>query len=114
MELTPYLEGLRRDLAAAAAPGGPGIEQAANLLAGSLGAWAVLSRLEALGDAGPESPRGLPEAAEPAGGVRVEVGLRGGAAQWVISEPAPRPAAAPAPPTEIPDSGDLARITLRL
>lgn len=115
MELTPYLEGLRRDLAAAAAPGGPGIQQAANLLAGSLEASARLFLLEALSDAAAEITSRLSESAEPAGRVNVEVRLRGRDAQLVISEPSPTPAApAPAPPTEIPDSGDLARITLRL
>jgi hypothetical protein len=113
MELTPYLEGLRRDLSAAAAPGGPGIQQAADLLVGSLEASARLFLLEALSDAAAEITAKLTDST--LGRITVEVRLRGRDAQMVVSEPGPPPAAAPAPPpAEATDSGDLARITLRL
>src|SRR5205814_960825 len=56
MDLSPYLEALRRDLAASAAPGGPDIARAADLLGGSLEASARLCLLEALSDAAPPRP----------------------------------------------------------
>jgi hypothetical protein len=111
MELTPYLEGLRRDLSAAAAPGGPGIQQAADLLVGSLEASARLFLLEALSDAAAEITAKLTDST--LGRVTVEVRLRGRDAQMVVSEPTPAAAPTP-PPAEVTDSGDLARITLRL
>ena len=113
MELTPYLEGLRHDLSAAAAPGGPGIQQAADLLAGSLEASARLFLLEALSDAAAEITAKLADSA--LGQITVEVRLRGRDAQMVVSEPAPTRPSAPVPSAaETSDSGDLARITLRL
>ncbi len=113
MELTPYLEGLRRDLAAAAAPGGPDIRRAADMLASSLEASARLFLLEALSDAAAEITSRLAQVGDAGTNVSVEVRLRGRDAQLVISEPTVTPAA-PAPPAEVTDSGDLARITLRL
>ncbi|HET8661939.1 MAG TPA: toxin-antitoxin system HicB family antitoxin [Micromonosporaceae bacterium] len=104
MDLTPYLESLRRDLAAAAAPGGPEIAQAAELLTSSLDASVRLSLMEALADAAAEVTTKLASAS-------VEVRLRGRQAELVVTEV--KPAAAPPPPTAA-DSGELARITLRL
>lgn len=105
MDLTPYLENLRRDLAAVAAPGGPDIARAAELLAGSLEASARLSLMEALADAAAELTTKL-------GTASVEVRLRGREADLVVTEV--RPAPAPPPPPAAADSGDLARVTLRL
>lgn len=111
MDLSPYLEALRRDLAAAAAPGGAEVARAADLLTGSLEASARLCLLEALSDAAAEITRRLESAT-------VEVRLRGREADLVVARsmppepPTPPPPAAPAPPA--PDSGDVARITLRL
>lgn len=112
MDLAPYLEALRRDLAAASAPGGPDVARAADLLTGSLEASARLCLLEALSDAAAEITRRLESAT-------VEVRLRGREADLVVAramppEPPmpPPPAASPTPPA--PDSGDVARITLRL
>ncbi len=42
MDLLPYLDALRRDLLAAAAPGGPDVARAAELLTGALDAAARL------------------------------------------------------------------------
>ena len=81
MELTPYLDGLRRDLAAAAAPGGPEVQQAAELLGGSLDASARLCLLEALSDAAAEITTKLD-------GGSVDIRLRGREAL-----PAPEPVA---------------------
>jgi predicted HicB family RNase H-like nuclease len=105
MDLTPYLEGLRRDLTAAAAPGGPEITRAADVLAGSLEASARLCLLEALSDATAEITTQLDS-------VSVEVRLRGREADLVVND-TPR-MAAPAAPTPPADAGDLARVTLRL
>ncbi|GIG86686.1 hypothetical protein [Plantactinospora endophytica] len=110
MDLAPYLAALRRDLATAAAPGGPEISRAAELLAGSLDVSARLCLLEVLADATAEITSKLD-------GPTVEVRLRAREADLVVhqappeqpAEPAPAP---PSPPTE--PSGDVARITLRL
>jgi len=105
MDLTPYLENLRRDLAATAAPGGAEVAKAAELLASSLDASVRLSLMEALSDAAAEITTQLAAAS-------VEVRLRGREADFVVTEEVP-PAAAPPPPTPA-DTGDVARITLRL
>jgi hypothetical protein len=106
MDLSPYLEALRRDLAAAAAPGGPEIARAAELLAGSLEASVRLCLLEALSDATAEITSQLDAAS-------VEVRLRGREAALVVTE-APQFTSPPPPPPPPGDSPDLARVTLRL
>ncbi|GAA1812347.1 hypothetical protein HC028_05935 [Planosporangium flavigriseum] len=106
MDLSPYLEALRRDLAAAAAPGGPDVTRAAELLAGSLEAAVRLCLLEALSDATAEITTQLDSAS-------VEVRLRGREADLVVTETPQFTAPAP-PPPPAGDAGDLARITLRL
>jgi predicted HicB family RNase H-like nuclease len=104
MELTPYLEGLQRDLASAAAVGGPDVQRAADLLGTAIEASGRLFLLEALSDAAAEITSKL-------GSSTVEVRLRGREAQFVVSE-----VAAPAPATSAPTEpeGDITRITLRL
>src|SRR4051794_13646791 len=107
MDLTPYLETLRADLTAAAAPGGPETARAAELLGSSLESSARLALLEALSDAAAEITTRLDDAT-------VEVRLRGRDADLVVTravvpDAAPAPTAAPAP-----DGGDLARLTLRM
>ena len=110
MELTPYLDSLRRDLAAAAAPGGRDVQQAAELLGGSIEASARLCLLEALSDAAAEITTRLD-------GGSVDVRLRGREAQFVVSRAArradrtpPRSAAGPPrhpsrPPTSATSPG---------
>jgi hypothetical protein len=111
MDLSPYLEALRRDLSAAAAPGGPDVTRAAELLGGSLESSARLCLLEALSDAAAEITTRLDDAT-------VEVRLRGREADLVVTDvgpPAPlAPPTPPAPPPPPGDPGDLARVTLRL
>jgi len=107
MDLTPYLETLRADLAAAAAPGGPEITRAADLLGHSLESSARLALLEALSDAAAEITTRLSDAS-------VEVRLRGREADLVVTQvtsPAAEAPSAPAPPI---DGGDLTRLTLRM
>jgi hypothetical protein len=104
MDLAPYLDALRRDLAAAAAPGGTEVARAAELLATSLEASVRLCLLEALSDAAAEITTRL-------GTASVEVRLRGRGADLVVTE---APAAEPQPMAAPVEGADLARITLRL
>ena len=103
MDLSPYIDSLRRDLTAAAAPGGEQVAQTAQLLATALDASARLSFIEVLADATAEITAQLD-------GPVIEVRLRGREADIVITNTAPA-AATPPPMTE---GGDLARLTLRL
>jgi hypothetical protein len=109
MDLTPYLETLRADLAAAAAPGGPETTRAAEMLGHALESSARLALLEALSDAAAEITTRLSDAT-------VEVRLRGRSADLVVTavdEPAVVEPAAPAMPPAV-DGGDLTRLTLRM
>ena len=103
MDLTPYLEALRADLAAAAAPGGPDTARAAELLGHSLESSVRLALLEALSDAAAEITTRLRDTS-------VEVRLRGRDADLVVNHTAP----AQEEPAPVPDSGDLTRLTLRM
>ncbi|MFG1604379.1 hypothetical protein [Actinoplanes sp. NPDC049265] len=105
MDLTPYLEALRADLAAAAAPGGADTAKAAELLSHSLDASARLVLLEALSDAAAEITTRLPEAS-------VEVRLRGREADLVVTATVTEPDIATPPPPAV--DGDLTRLTLRM
>ncbi len=110
MDLTPYLETLRSDLAAAAAPGGPETTRAAELLGHSLESSARLALLEALSDAAAEITTRLTDAS-------VEVRLRGREADLVVTQVSTEPPVspdAPLPPGLSTDGGDLARLTLRM
>ena len=129
MDLTPYLETLRADLAAAAAPGGPETMRAAELLGRSLEASARLALLEALSHAAAEITTRLPDAS-------VEVRLHGRAADFVVTHDVGEPGApeglrfsapsggpgaggstawgTPPGPVPPPDGGELARLTLRM
>lgn len=107
MDLTPYLETLRADLAAAAAPGGPETTRAAELLGHSLEASARLALLEALSDAAAEITTRLSDAS-------VEVRLRGREADLVVNVSDPEPPSSPATPGPALDGGDLTRLTLRM
>jgi hypothetical protein len=107
MDLTPYLETLRADLAAAAAPGGPDTARAAELLGNALEASTRLALLEALSDAAAEITTRLRDAT-------VEVRLRGREADLVVNRTAPEPDAEPEIAAPALDGGDLARLTLRM
>jgi hypothetical protein len=107
MDLTPYLDALRRDLAATAEPGGPDVARAAELLIGSLDASVRLCLMEALSDATAEITAKL-------GTAIVDVRLRGREADLVVSDLGERSATPATRAVPVPDSGDLARITLRL
>ena len=108
MDLTPYLETLRADLTAAAAPGGPETTRAAELLGGALESSARLVLLEALSDAAAEITTRLSDSS-------VEVRLRGRQADLVVNQTVDPPPESPATPgAEVLDGGDLIRITLRM
>jgi hypothetical protein len=108
MDLTPYLETLRADLTAAAAPGGPETTRAAELLGGALESSARLVLLEALSDAAAEITTRLSDSS-------VEVRLRGREADLVVNQAVDTPPESPATPgAEVLDGGDLIRITLRM
>ncbi len=108
MDLSPYLDNLRRELTASAGPGGPEVHRAAELLTGSLDAAARLTLLELLSDAAAEVTTRL-------GPATVEVRLRGRDADFQVTELSAQdeePTAPAGPP--VVDGGDLARVTLRL
>jgi hypothetical protein len=111
MDLTPYIDSLRRDLVAAAEAAGPETRQAAERLTFALDPSARLALMEAVSQAAAEITAEMPS-----GGV--DVRLNGRELDFVVQGPpsAPTPPAPPAPPTaeEAEEEGSTARITLRL
>lgn len=108
MDITPYVESLRRDLLAAAEAAGPETRAAAERLTYALDPSARLALMEAISQAAAEIT------AEMATG-GVDVRLDGRELAFVVDTPA-QLAAPAAPPTtaEEDDEGGVARITLRL
>lgn len=111
MDITPYVDGLRRDLVAAAEAGGEDTRRAAERLLLALDPAARLALMEAISQAAAEITAELP-----AGGV--DVRLAGRELDFVVHLPAPSVPTPPTPPTppaaEEPDEGGLSRITLRI
>jgi hypothetical protein len=109
MDLSPYLESLRRDLAAAAAPAGDDVARTAELLTLALDASARLCLIVVLADASAEITTKLD-------GPTVEVRIRGREADLVVTTlAAPAHEAPPAAPDPLlTEGGDQARLTLRL
>jgi hypothetical protein len=116
MDITPYVESLRHDLAAAAEAGGPEAKAAAERLALALDPAVRLALMDALSQAAAEITSELPAG-------QIDVRLRGREPEFVVDVPTvPMQAAAPAPPAppspeEIEEAeGDdaVARITLRI
>ena len=109
MDLTPYVDHLRRDLVAAAEAGGEEIRRAAERLAYALDPSARLALMEAISQAAAEITAELPEGS-------VDVRLSGRDLDFVVERaPAAESMAPPAPPTpEDLEEGGLARITLRI
>ena len=107
MELSPFIETLRRDLDSAAAIGTEEVRRGAELLAGALEPSVRLALLDTLAAAAAEVTAALADAAA------VEVRLTGREPEMVVTmtETAP-PAPAPSPAPE-PDD-ETTRITLRL
>ncbi|HEY0904467.1 MAG TPA: toxin-antitoxin system HicB family antitoxin [Marmoricola sp.] len=111
MDITPYVESLRRDLLAAAEAAGPEAREATERLAFALDPAARLALMEAVSQAAAEITAEMPD-----GGV--DVRLTGRELDFVVhTTPAspPEPPAAPTPPSEeAEDDGNVARITLRI
>jgi hypothetical protein len=110
MEISPYVEALRRDLLAAAEAGGPEVREAAQRLDFALDPAVRLTLMEAVSQAASEIT------AEMAAG-SVDVRLDGRDLAFVVDAPAAPPPPASPPPPPHPDAdedGDVVRITLRL
>lgn len=111
MDITPYVDSLRRDLLSAAEAGGDDLRRAAERLAFALDPAARLALMEAISQAAAEITAELP-----AGGV--DVRLNGRELDFVVqaAPPAvPVPPQPPAPPSPDDDEdATLARVTLRL
>jgi hypothetical protein len=114
MDITPYVESLRRDLAAAAESGGPEAKAAAERLAVALDPAMRLALMDALSQAAAEISSELPVGS-------VEVRLRGREPVLVVDVPVPLapqppepPPGAPAPDDDDEEAGTVARITLRI
>jgi hypothetical protein len=111
MDITPYVDSLRRDLVAAAEAAGPETRQAAERLTFALDPAARLALMEAVSQAAAEITAEMPSGS-------VDVRLNGRELDFVVqgAPGAPTPPAPPASPTaeEVQDEGNVARVTLRL
>jgi hypothetical protein len=111
MDITPYVDSLRRDLLAAAEAAGDEARATAERLTYALDPAARLALMEAISQAAAEITAELPS-----GGV--DVRLDGRDLDFVVHAPSsgPTPPAPPAPPMpgEDDEEGGLARITLRI
>lgn len=110
MDVAPFIETLRQDLAVAAQAGGDEARALAERLTAPLESAARLVLLEALAQAAAEISLELAPGS-------VEVRLRGRDPEFVVSAPEPAqvaPATAMAPPLPADDDGETARLNLRL
>ncbi|HEY3871341.1 MAG TPA: DUF1778 domain-containing protein [Actinocrinis sp.] len=113
MELTPYAESLRRELASAAEVGGQDARALADRLLQPLDAAVRLTLLEALSAAAEEISAELAPGA-------VDVRLRGGAASFVVTPAPAEPGSAAEAPLDVRlpvadgDEAAMVRINLRL
>src|SRR3954469_25908346 len=113
MDLTQYVENLRRELAVAADAGGDDARALAQRLTAPLESAVRLMLLEALSAAADEITREMAPGS-------VELRLRSGEPDFVVTRAAadhePEPAAAAPPATILPDADDgaMVRINLRL
>jgi hypothetical protein len=117
MDITPYVESIRRDLLAAAEGAGPEAQQTAERLGYALDPSARLALMEAISQAAAEIT-----AAMPSGGVDVRLAGReldfvvdvGAPAEGAGAPVPPTPPVPPAPPLPPGEEEGLARITLRM
>jgi hypothetical protein len=115
MQIASYVEELQRQLLTAAAAGGADAQEIADRLTAALESAARLALLEALSDAAGEITRELAPGS-------VDVRLRGRDVEFVVTKPAPEPAASsasigheePAAAAEDGEDGATSRTTLRL
>ena len=106
MDLNPYVENVRRELAVAAAAGGDDARELAERLTAPLESAIRLTLLEAMSTAAAEITSELAPGS-------VDVRLRGGDPEFVVT-PAPADEPAAAPPLPEGDEAATARINLRL
>lgn len=133
MDLDPYVETLRGELAAAAAAGGPDVADAASRLSRAVEPAARMVLLDALGDAASEVNLALSDRGRDLDAlVSVDLRLRGRRPEFLVDlvpitsvAPAPPPPtlpATPAPPTPpggpdgpvLPEDGTVSRLTVRV
>lgn len=109
MDITPYVDSLRRDLIAAAEAAGPDTRQAAERLTFALDPSARLAMMEAVSQAAAEITAEMPS-----GGV--DVRLNGRELDFVVHGSPMVPSAPPPPPSaeDVEEEGGVARITLRM
>jgi len=113
MDLSPYVEGIRRELAVAAEAGGDDARALAERLTAPLESAVRLMLLEALSAAADEVTRELAPGS-------VELRLRSGEPEFAVTPPPGEPIDDPEPATEAAapppdaDEGATARINLRL
>jgi len=111
MDLTTYVDNLRRDLAVAAEAGGDEARELAERLTAPLESAVRLTLFNALSAAADEITSDLAPGS-------VEVRLRGGEPGFVVTPPVhtedPEDEAAPAPPAPETDEGAMSRINVRL
>jgi uncharacterized protein (DUF1778 family) len=104
MDLTPYVEGLRRDLLTAAAAGTDDTRRTADLLTAALDPAVRLAILDALSAAMADVTAALP-------GVTVELRMHGREPRVAVDTVEPEPAS---PPVMAEEADGTARVTLRL
>ncbi len=111
MDITPYVDQLRAELAAVTEAGGPEVRAAAERIGAALDPATRMAMLELLSQAAAEISTLVPSGS-------VDVRLRGREAEFVVDVPPPvadTPAPAPeAGPVEDDEDGDVVRITLRI
>jgi hypothetical protein len=110
MDITPFVDSLRRDLVAAADSGSDETRAAAERLALALDPATRLALMEAISQAAAEITAEMPDGS-------VDVRLNGRELDFVVESPLPTPEPAPAPlgaTEEIDEDGAVARITLRI
>ena len=105
MDLSPYVESLRRDLLAAAAAGTDETRRTAELLVNALEPATRLAILDAVAAAAADVTEALP-------GVTVEVRLHGREPRTAATPAEPEPAVRPRP-TPAAEADGTARVTLR-
>ena len=108
MDLQPYVDAVRHELAVAAAAGGPDAEALAERLTAPLESAIRLALLEALSEAAGQITRELAPGS-------VEVRLRGRDPEFTVDASVAEPPQPPlAAPGDVDDDGGTWRVTLRL
>lgn len=107
MDITPYAERLRADLAQTAAAGDQALREAADRLNAAVDPALRLALMEVLSEAAAEITSAMRAGS-------VEARLHGRDIEFVVDEPAPGQAEPAVQLAEDHDEGDLARITLRI